>query len=287
MRKARAGRYTIKRGILLNTLLRASGGERPGLLEQVLRQSRELVGQGGLKGVLYSRDAISDPGLTAPNKPRAALSGKQRAEMVQQIHADARRILGHNLTRVVTANDISIFGFDPREDAAFDPGTSVIYVALQGSQDPRSTARHEMMHALRQSGVFTRPEWAALARMAQSRWIGQFDIRARYEKLYSERFDLPRDQIEELLVEEAVAEAFAEYWATRAGPGSDIAARMFDKVVRFLEAVANRPHGTARQRIRRCAGLPVAGPAEQRGAAGCHVRPRTHSDASQSGTRRV
>ena len=165
--------------------------------------------------------------------------------MVQQIHADARRILGHNLTRVVTANDISIFGFDPREDAAFDPDTSVIYVALQGSQNPRSTARHEMMHALRQSGVFTRPEWATLARMAQLRWIGQFDIRARYEKLYSERFDLPRDQIEELLAEEAVAEVFAEYWATRAGPGSNIAARMFDKVVRFLEAVANllRGHG--------------------------------------------
>ena len=43
-REAGAGGATLKRAIFLNSLVRASGGARPGLLEQVLRQPRQLVG---------------------------------------------------------------------------------------------------------------------------------------------------------------------------------------------------------------------------------------------------
>lgn len=52
VRKARAGSRTLKRGILINTLARAESGERPGLLERALRQSRQLVAR-GLKGTFY------------------------------------------------------------------------------------------------------------------------------------------------------------------------------------------------------------------------------------------
>ncbi len=44
-RAAGAGRASLKRGILLNTLLRAESGARPGLLEQVLREPGKLVGR--------------------------------------------------------------------------------------------------------------------------------------------------------------------------------------------------------------------------------------------------
>jgi hypothetical protein len=52
-REAGAGSGTIKRDILLRSLARASGGERPGLLEQVLRQPRQLVGTSARK-IFYS-----------------------------------------------------------------------------------------------------------------------------------------------------------------------------------------------------------------------------------------
>ncbi len=55
VRKARAGRNTLKRGILLNTLARAEGGERPGILERALRQPRQLVAR-GLKDTFYQND---------------------------------------------------------------------------------------------------------------------------------------------------------------------------------------------------------------------------------------
>lgn len=55
VRAARAGSRTLKRGILLHTLARAESGQRPGLLERSLRQSRQLVEGGGLNRIFYSR----------------------------------------------------------------------------------------------------------------------------------------------------------------------------------------------------------------------------------------
>ena len=52
VRAAGGGRRTLKRSILLNTLLRAESGQRPGLLEQALRQPRQLVTKGGLSRIL-------------------------------------------------------------------------------------------------------------------------------------------------------------------------------------------------------------------------------------------
>ncbi|WP_167009250.1 PLxRFG domain-containing protein [Comamonas sp. Tr-654] len=56
VRAAGAGERTLKRGILLNTLLRAEGGQRSGLLEQALRQPGQLVGPQA-QGIFYSRSA--------------------------------------------------------------------------------------------------------------------------------------------------------------------------------------------------------------------------------------
>lgn len=103
MRKARAGRTTIKRGILLNTLSRTPSGQRPGLLEQALRFLRQLVADGGIKGVLYKkREAINGIPAERLNPYRFAITQEQRAALDRQIQADARRILGHSLIRVVT-----------------------------------------------------------------------------------------------------------------------------------------------------------------------------------------
>ena len=50
--EASIGRNTLKRSILLRSLLRAESGEQPGLLERVLRQPAKLV-DGGLRGAFY------------------------------------------------------------------------------------------------------------------------------------------------------------------------------------------------------------------------------------------
>ena len=64
MREGRAGRRTLKRSILFNTLLRSKSGEKPGLLELALRQSGQLVEKGQpLNEVFYSVRSAARPRL--------------------------------------------------------------------------------------------------------------------------------------------------------------------------------------------------------------------------------
>lgn len=143
--EAGAGRATLKRGILLNTLLRAESGQRPGLLEFALRLPRHLVEQGGLKGTLYRIPV---------NQYRFAISRAQAAQVSAEIQTMAEQILGHTLTRVdiyPTSRDWQTV-FPEFQDADYDPNDRVISIALQASQDPRALLRHEAIHVLRHAG---------------------------------------------------------------------------------------------------------------------------------------
>ncbi|MDO5643852.1 MAG: hypothetical protein Q4G26_15880, partial [Paracoccus sp. (in: a-proteobacteria)] len=71
IRAAGAGSRTLKRSILFNTLLRAESGQRPGLLERSLQQSRQLVTEGGLTRILYQRDMAAIKDQLSRSKGRA------------------------------------------------------------------------------------------------------------------------------------------------------------------------------------------------------------------------
>lgn len=178
------------------------------------------------------------PRVSVPsqNPYRFVITRKQRAELTAEIRDIARRLLGRQLVDVAFTDNLG-----EGEDAFFDPNTGIIHVALQGMQNPRSTVRHEAIHALRQAGVITAREWAVLSRMAQTRWIEQYSIRERYEALYRERFDIRPEQLEELIIEEAVADAMADHWAKP--PAEDVVSRIFSRVKTFLEAVRNMLRG--------------------------------------------
>lgn len=313
-REAGAGSSTLKRAILLNSLLRAEGGARPGLLAQVLRQPDQLVRRGGLEGTLYSRpkseteletgssyagvpegpfdeaqylrnfrdadrlrariaaarstgggrggeEGVSERSPTdegpqgdlndlprrqdGKNPFRFVISQRQKAQVIREINQVAERILGRQLAGVNVITDQTEWNelFDEGEDAVFDPNTGIIHIALHGTQDPRATIRHEAVHALRQAGVINAREWAVLSRMASTRWIDQYKIRDRYETLYRERFEITEKEVEQLLIEEAIADAMADHW-TKA-PAEDVVSRIFARVKAFLEAVrtALRGHG--------------------------------------------
>ena len=177
------------------------------------------------------------------NPYRFIISQKQTARLIADIEQTAERILGHRIARVNVVTNQQEWNelWGEEEDAVFDPNTGIIHIALQGTQDPRSTIRHEAIHALRQAGVITAKEWAVLSRMAQTRWIEQFKIRDRYEQLYRERFDITPAELEQLLIEEAIADAMAEHWAR--APGEDLVSRIFARVKAFLEALGNALRG--------------------------------------------
>ena len=174
----------------------------------------------------------SAPSSPVLNSFRFAISDRQSRELTAEINQIAQRILGRRLAAVNVTRSLP-----GDEDAYFDPNTGVIYIALQSVLDPRFNIRHEAVHALRQAGVMSQQEWAVLSRMAKTRWIEEYGIRERYGDLYRERFDIAPDQLEELMVEEAIADAMAQH--AMKPPADDVVSRIFQRVRQFLRAVAN------------------------------------------------
>ncbi len=155
-----------------------------------------------------------------------------------EIRTLADTILGHHLNRLEigtgTFGDQRYFGF-------FNPEHRLLAVSLDAA-DPRATLRHEAIHALRDAGVFTEREWTILGRTASNRWMDEYNIHDTYAH-YADQFPgLMPAEIEDLYREEAVAQAFQSYRDGNYRP-APLVRRIFDRLLRFLEAVANAARG--------------------------------------------
>jgi hypothetical protein len=132
--------------------------------------------------------------------------------MLPELHETAARIVGRHAAGVNILRELPI-QFLPGEDAAYDLPTRTIWVSLSGMTDPRSGLRHEVIHALRSAGVFTRKEWSALVRGSKAEWMDFFDIRRRYKAVYQKRFALGRSDLDDIMEEEGVADRYGASWA--------------------------------------------------------------------------
>lgn len=100
----------------------------------------------------------------------------------------------------------------------------VIVVAMDGA-DKLNAVRHEAIHAMRNLGLFRPAEWKALEVMAREKWIDQYQVRERWGGLS-----------EDQLIEEAIAEAFADYARGAYKPGG-LVHRAFATIKRLLNAI--------------------------------------------------
>ncbi len=101
----------------------------------------------------------------------------------------------------------------------------LIDVALDGGASIR-TARHEAIHAMRDLGLFTDEEWAALSAQSNKTWRPQYNI----DKLYKEWSDSAR-------TEEGIAHAFSDYDAGKLKATGPMR-RAFEKIKALLRALA-------------------------------------------------
>lgn len=202
-------------------------------------QGQPLFKKGAKTAIPNTSPSIIEKPKLGQNPYQFVLGKNQAKVLIHEVRLAAQRILGKHLVSV------DIYEKMPNgQNPHFDPNTEIIKMALKCHDDPRLTLRHEAVHLLRQAGVMSSHEWSILSRQAAARWINQYDIRERYEQMYRESMDITPDQLEELLLEEAIADAFAEYWVGD-GRGEDVVSRIFYKLKQFLEAVANlaRGHG--------------------------------------------
>lgn len=114
---------------------------------------------------------------------------------------------------------------DMREQGAAEFGPEGIEILIGNTLDGMNTLNHEAIHVLRSRGLFSDREWQTLTREAEATWLAKYDIEERYP-------DLGR----EAQIEEAIAEAFAEFADGRAGDAGTLQ-KIISKVKRFFRAL--------------------------------------------------
>ena len=121
----------------------------------------------------------------------------------------------------------------------------VIQVALD-AVNPVQTLRHEAIHALKELGFFTPQQWAALERQARKEWVQKYlkdktyrsedgKTMSRYEAYKTPGIASKDGLTEEDLIEEAIADAFGDFDATKAPPGMLTA--LLNKLRNFFSAL--------------------------------------------------
>jgi|TARA_R110000851_G_scaffold7719_1_gene29740 hypothetical protein len=99
------------------------------------------------------------------------------------------------------------------------------------------TLYHEAMHLLRDNRFFAKAEWDALSTAARDTWIKRYRIRERHPK--NSHDEIKRGiSYEDMIIEEAISDAFAEWMTDRYQMGGPIA-KAFARLKQYLIALAN------------------------------------------------
>jgi len=167
--------------------------------------------------------------IAAEQRPAATGTAMDRdaaSAMLPALRAELDRL---NLKRV--GLDMDVPGAN-RQGAMRANGMGQIDVLIGQAINPMATLYHEAIHAMRAMNLFTKEEWSALEAAAKRGWVEKHDIRARYPDL------LPSE-----MIEEAIAEEFAQRAASRSAPQGSLLVRAFNKIHRMLKAIRNAMRG--------------------------------------------
>lgn len=189
---------------------------------------------------------------------RASLFGRATAPSANEQRA-AERII-EIVKQIAPAADVRVVrellldvGAGPQEaGGSYEPLKRLVTVALNFG-NPEQTAGHEAIHALRDMGVFTAEEDALLVKAAREKWIDQYDVRKHYP-----------GASEEMLIEEGIAEAFAD-WRANPKAVQPPVARLFSRIRAFFLRLANALRGMGFRTVEDVFGAAASGEAGRRG----------------------
>jgi hypothetical protein len=153
---------------------------------------------------------------TAPApEPKTA----EQAQKLQAVQASLQSMLGR-----FGLQDVALKIVDAIEQGADGSyAAKVIQLAID-AQNPVRVLRHESLHALKELGFFTDSQWKALERQAKAEWVDKY-LKSNQTKMPDGRVVSRYDAYvemglnEEAILEEAIADAFGDFDATKAPPG--------------------------------------------------------------------
>lgn len=169
-----------------------------------------------LKNAPGSTSELMDQAFTEERKSL----GKEQTKQLQDFQQTLRNLLNKFGLKDVGLNI---------EEGMRDAGSysqQLIRIASDEA-NPIRTLRHEAIHALRELGFFTDAQWNSLSKMAKDKWIDQYlkqrneqgrPLKAGEESRYDAYMREYNGDMEKI-TEEAVADAFADFDATKPPAG--------------------------------------------------------------------
>jgi hypothetical protein len=148
-------------------------------------------------------------------------------------------------------NDVALkFIKDMKSEGEY--AKSVIKIALD-SANPVRVLRHESVHALKELGFFTPQQWKTLENTAKREWINTYlkgrningePLEAGQQSRYDAYMNVYKGDMD-AIVEEAIADAFADFDLNKAPPG--LMSAILKRLKLFFEALQNSLTGAGFQ----------------------------------------
>jgi hypothetical protein len=183
----------------------------------------------------------------APKAPEEAKPSVREAPAAKEPSPELQAkidLLGKALTRIMSRYGLKDVALKLVADmkAEGEYSSKVLSLALDAT-DPVSALRHESIHAMKELGFFTDQQWKSLERQAKEKWIDQYlkqknVNREPLKEGQTSRYDAYMRLYggdEEAVIEEAIADAFADFDATKAPPG--MLQALLKKIRNFFRAI--------------------------------------------------
>jgi len=226
-------------------------------------QAREDKKAGITKGIAVKRSEVE-------GEPEVSQEVKDKIAELEKFLLPALRKLG--LNDVALKIEQSIAG--GRAGGSYYK--SLIKIAMD-EENPLLTMRHEALHALKALGFFTPQQWATLERKARTEWVNKYLLQRNadgkpikpneasrydaYERINiieptvwnRENPDKPQRTVMsqadfmDLIIEEAIADAFADFTVNKPPPG--MIAALMQRLNKFFEALRNAMAGAGFQTV--------------------------------------
>ena len=174
---------------------------------------------------------------------REAEPAKETKEVPPEIQAKIDA-LGKALQRIMSRyglRDVALrLVADMKAEGEY--ASKVLSLALDAT-DPVVALRHEAIHALKELGFFTPAQWKSLERQAKEKWVDQYLKQKNVNRQPLQPGQLSRYDAymkfyggdQEAIIEEAIADAFADFSATKAPPG--MLQALLKRIQNFFQAI--------------------------------------------------
>jgi len=256
VKTVRPASYIVRRGDEIRTIAQDRAAAEQAIFEE--------LSEADLQDLVKRPSPALQQRVNAEIQRRAALpvTGAPATAVTpeQQVKLDQLKVELPALLTKFGLKDVGLKIVDAIEGGADGSYQAKLIQIALSAENPITTLRHEAIHALKELGFFTPQQWKALERQAEKEWVQKYlkNVRVEVGGQTMSRYDAYSKGVKdakgefilkplsaESVLEEAIADAFADFDANKAPPGMLTA--LLNKMRNFFTALRNRLNGAGFQ----------------------------------------